>query len=171
MLLQMSRAKVCATPRAARSMERARNSGFCGFSLDVAKRERLAHEMERLVCKGERNPVVLQRIAVSQFKYSESDVIAYRCVFAVAPGAIVVRPARSDPGGPLARLGADAMHSSSRQSQQPGMPRGVAGARLSGPLRGYAYAGPLGRGLHGSITYREPRKVLTGAAVKERLGR
>ena len=45
--------------------------GLGGFSLDVAKRERLAHEMERLVCKGERDPVVLQRIAVSQFKYSE----------------------------------------------------------------------------------------------------
>jgi hypothetical protein len=50
--------------------------GLGDFSLDVAKRERLAQEMQRLVCKGERDPVVLQRTAVSQFKYSESDVIA-----------------------------------------------------------------------------------------------
>ena len=50
--------------------------GLGAFSLDVAKRERLAREMERLVCKGERDPAVLQRTAVSQLKYSESDVIA-----------------------------------------------------------------------------------------------
>ena len=53
-------------------MERA-ELGLGDFSLDVAKRERLAQEMERLVCKGERDPVVLQRTAVSQFKYRQNE--------------------------------------------------------------------------------------------------
>ena len=46
------------------------------LSLDEAKRERLAQEIERLVCKGERNPSVLQRRAVSHFRDCEPDPTA-----------------------------------------------------------------------------------------------
>jgi hypothetical protein len=41
------------------------------LSLDEAKRERLAHEIERLVYKGARDPALLQRHAVANFKYCE----------------------------------------------------------------------------------------------------
>ncbi len=46
------------------------------LSLDVPKRERVAQVVERLVCKGERDPLVLQRRAVSHFKYCEPGAIA-----------------------------------------------------------------------------------------------
>jgi hypothetical protein len=46
------------------------------LSLDVPKRERVAQVVERLVRKGERDPLVLQRRAVSHFKYCEPDAIA-----------------------------------------------------------------------------------------------
>ena len=43
------------------------------LSLDESKRERLAQGIERLVCKGERDPLVLQRRAV--LHYCEPDPI------------------------------------------------------------------------------------------------
>ena len=41
------------------------------LSLDEAKRERLAQEIERLVYKGARDPALLQRHAVENFKYCD----------------------------------------------------------------------------------------------------
>ena len=46
------------------------------LSLDESKRERLEQVIERLVCKGERDALVLQRRAVSHFRYSQPHPIA-----------------------------------------------------------------------------------------------
>ncbi len=65
-----------------------RNTAQCAFnmaceelaigvlSLDESRRERLVQVIERLVCKGERDPLVLQRRAVLHYRYCEPDMIA-----------------------------------------------------------------------------------------------
>ena len=50
-------------------------------------------------------------------------------------------------------------------ANSPAAARGAAPG-CQGLSRGYAYAAPLGRGLHGSMTGREPRILLMGAVCE-----